>query len=201
MIIGMVILAAACIGLGLAAPLVVPVIGGIASATLHLPPAAFAKGALVMPGDVNHTVLSTPLIAMLLVGLATLPLLISGAFSGSRANRRRAADPWACGYLPDEHMAVTAHSFAQPIRMFFAPVYAIRKASAAASESIAHGFAGVVSFARRSEPMFDRVLVTPVIGAVSGIGRRVQVLQSGDMSTYCLYIVAALAILLLITIR
>lgn len=201
MIIGMVLLAIACVGLGLAAPLVVPVISGIASAILHLPPATFANGAMVMPGDVNHTVLSTPLIAMLLVGLATLPLLISGAFSGSRANRRRAADPWACGYLPDEHMAVTAHSFAQPIRMFFAPVYAMRKTSAAASKTIAHGFDRFVGFARRGEPMFDRVLVTPVVGAVSGIGRRVQVLQSGDMSTYCLYIVAALAILLLITIR
>ena len=50
------------------------------------------------------------------VGLATLPLVISAVFSGARADRRRAAEPWACGYLPDSHMTVTAHSFAQPIR-------------------------------------------------------------------------------------
>ena len=201
MIIGMVLLAAACVGLGLAAPLVVPVIGGIAASILHLPEAVFVNGAMVIPGDANHTMLSTPLIAMLLVGLATLPLLISGMFSGSRANRRRAMDPWACGYLPDEHMAVTAHSFAQPMRMFFAPVYAVRRTANAASTVISQSFASAVCIIRRSEPMFDRVLVTPVIGAVGGIGRRVQLLQGGDMSTYCLYIVAALAILLLITIR
>jgi hydrogenase-4 component B len=196
-----VLLAGACVGLGLAAPLVVPVIGGIAAATLHMPPAVFANGALVIPGDPGRALLSTPLIALLLVGLATVPLVISAMFSGARANRRRAAEPWACGYLPDAHMTVTEHSFAQPIRMFFAPLYAVRRTAAAASESIEHGFGSVIAIARRTEPMFDRTLVGPAIGMVNGIGRRMQVLQSGDLSTYCLYIVAALAALLLITLR
>jgi hydrogenase-4 component B len=161
----------------------------------------FADGAIVLPGDAGRAVLSTPLVALLLVGLATVPLMISAAFSGARANRRRAAEPWACGYLPDTHMTVTAHSFAQPIRMFFAPLYAMRKTAAAASKSIEQNFAGVVCAARRTEPMFDRILVAPAIGFVSGLGNRVQVLQSGNLSTYCLYIVAALAALLLITLR
>jgi hydrogenase-4 component B len=201
MIIGMVLLAAACVGLGLAAPLVVPVIGGVAASILHLPAVTFANGAVVIPGDAGRAVLSTPLVAMLLLGLATVPLMISAAFSGSRANRRRAAEPWACGYLPDSHMTVTAHSFAQPVRMFFAPLYAMRRTAAAASKGIEHRFTGVVSAARRTEPMFDRILVAPTIGFVNGLGHRVQVLQSGDLSTYCLYIVAALAALLLITLR
>jgi hydrogenase-4 component B len=201
MIIGMVLLAAACVGLGLAAPLVVPVIGGIAASILHLPPTVFADGVLVIPGDPSRAALSTPLIALLLIGLATVPLMISAAFSSARANRRRAAEPWACGYLPDAHMTVTAHSFAQPIRMFFAPLYAVRRTAAAASKGIEHQFGCLVSFTRRAEPMFDRVLVTPTIGIVSGLGHRVQILQSGGLSTYCLYIVAALAALLLITLR
>jgi len=201
MIIGMVLLAAACVGLGLAAPLVVPVIGGIAAAILHVPPASFANGAMVLPGDPAHTLLSTPLLALLLVGLATVPLAISALFSGARANRRRAAEPWACGYLPDAHMTVTAHSFAQPIRMFFAPLYAVRRVASAASEGIERQFVKVVSLARRGEPMLDRALVGPSIGFVGGVGKRLQILQSGALSTYCLYIVAALAILLLITLR
>ncbi|MBB5046227.1 hydrogenase-4 component B [Rhodopseudomonas rhenobacensis] len=201
MIIGMVLLAAACVGLGLAAPLVVPVIGGIAAAILHMPPASFANGVMVLPGDPAHTLLSTPLLAVLLVGLATVPLAISAAFSGSRANRRQAAEPWACGYLPDAHMTVTAHSFAQPIRMFFAPLYAVRRTAAAASEGIERQFVKLVSLARRGEPMLDRALVGPSISFVGGVGKRLQILQSGALSTYCLYIVAALAILLLITLR
>lgn len=201
MIVGMALLAAACIGLGLAAPLVVPVIGGIAASILHMPPVTFVDGILVIPGEAGRAALSTPLIALLLLGLAIVPLMITAAFSSSRAARRRTAEPWACGYLPDSHMTVTAHSFAQPIRMFFAPLYAVRKLSAAASNGIAHQFDALVSFTRRAEPMFDRVLVTPTIGVVSGIGHRVQILQSGGLSTYCLYIVAALAALLLITLR
>ncbi|KIZ43174.1 MULTISPECIES: hydrogenase 4 subunit B [Rhodopseudomonas] len=201
MIIGMVLLAAACVGLGLAAPLVVPVIGGIAAAILHMPEAVFANGTIVIPGDAGRAALSTPLIALLLLGLATVPLVISAMFAGARANRRRTAEPWACGYLPDAQMTVTAHSFAQPIRMFFAPLYAVRNSAAAASKVIEHGFCGVVTAARRTEPMFDRFLVTPTVGLVNGLGHRVQVLQSGDLSTYCLYIVAALAALLLITLR
>jgi hydrogenase-4 component B len=201
MIVGMVLLAAACVGLGLAAPLVVPVIASIAASILHMPPVAFANGAVVMPGVAGRAVLSTPLVALLLVGLATLPLVISAVFSNARADRRRTAEPWACGYLPDSHMTVTAHSFAQPIRMFFAPLYAMRRTAEAASRQIEDQLNNCISAARRTEPMFDRALVAPTIDAVSSIGRRMQVLQTGDLSTYCLYIVAALAALLLITLR
>jgi hydrogenase-4 component B len=201
MVVGMGMLVCACVGLGLAAPLVVPVIGGIAAATLHMPPAEFVNGALVIPGVSGRALLSTPLIALLLVGLASVPLVISGLYAGARAGRRRAADPWACGYLPDTLMTVTEHSFAQPIRMFFTPLYAVRRTAAAASRSSEHHFGGVIAMTRRTEPLFDRSLVAPAIGLVNGIGRRMQVLQSGDLSTYCLYIVAALAALLLITLR
>jgi hydrogenase-4 component B len=201
MIVAMGLLVCACVGLGLAAPLVVPVIGGIAAAILHMPAAEFVNGSVVIPGVAGRAVLSTPLIALLLVGLASVPLVISALYSGARANRRRAADPWACGYLPDALMTVTEQSFAQPIRMFFAPLYAVRRTAAAVAQRVEHHFGSFISMARRTEPMFDRSLVAPTIGLVNGIGRRLQLLQSGDLSTYCLYIVAALAALLLITLR
>lgn len=201
MVVGMVVLALGCVGLGLAAPVVAPVIGSIAAATLHMPVVVFANGAAVMPGEAAHTSLSTPLIAILLIALAVLPVLISATFKAARAGARRAAAPWACGYLPDSHMAVSANSFAQPIRMFFAPLYAIRRTADTASDHIAHGFGELVAETRRSEPLFDRALVAPVAEAVGGIGHLLQRLQSGNFSTYCLYIVTALLILLLFTLR
>ncbi|MBK5960046.1 hydrogenase 4 subunit B [Rhodoplanes elegans] len=201
MVIGMVVLAAACVALGLAAPLVAPVIGGVAAATLHMPVAVLADGALVVPGDPARAVLSTPLIALLLIAAAVLPLALMAAWSAARAGVRRVAAPWACGYLPDGHMAVSAGSFAQPIRMFFRPLYAVRKDVAVVSTAISHRFESVVAQARRSEPLFDRTLVAPVIDAVTGIGRRAQTLQNGDFRIYCLYIVGALVALLLVTLR
>jgi hydrogenase-4 component B len=201
MVLGMGLLALACVALGLAAPLVAPVIGGIAAATLHLSVAIFADGATVLPGDPARAVLSTPLMAVLLIALGTLPMVLSAVFSAARASARRALGPWACGYLPDRQMTVTAQSFAQPIRMFFTPLYAVRRTADAASAGMARRFDTVVAGARRCEPLFDRVLVAPVIGIVGGVGHRLQRLQSGDFSTYCLYIVAALVILLLATLR
>lgn len=201
MVAGMVLLASACVGLGLAAPLVVPVMASIASSTLGMPTVEVANGIVVMPGEGSRALLSTPLIALLLIGLATLPLMFSALFAGTRPRNRRAADPWACGYLPDGHMTVTAHSFAQPIRMFFAPLYRASSTAGAGWQRLSNHFETCVSSARKVEPMFDRLLVSPAIDLVAVIGRRMQVLQSGGLSTYCLYIVAVLAALLLIALR
>jgi len=201
MVIGMVVLAAACVVLGLAAPMIAPVIGATAAATLHLPVISLADGAVLMPGDAARAVLSTPLVALLLVGLAALPLIVASISSAMRRLPRRAEAPWACGYLPDGHMTVSAGSFAQPIRMFFRPLYAVRGRVAAIDAAIARRFDGFVAGARRSESAFDTTLVDPVCRAVGAVGRRAQGLQGGDFRIYCLYIVAALVALLLVTLR
>lgn len=201
MVIGMVLLAAACVVLGLAAPAIAPVLAAAAAATLHLPVVTVAEGALMTVGDDSHTVLSTPLVALLLVGLATLPVILGSISAVARRTPRRGEAPWACGYVPDGHMTVSAGSFAQPIRMFFAPLYGIRKSVAAFDRAMEARFDGFVAACRRNEAIFDTKLVAPVVEAVVGLGRRAQVLQGGDLRIYCLYIVAALVALLLVTLH
>ncbi|PKU22392.1 hydrogenase 4 subunit B [Telmatospirillum siberiense] len=202
MVIGMVILAIACVVLGLAAPVVAPVISGIAAATLGAATITVADGVLLIPADAHQAVLSTPLIAVMLIGAAVLPLLLKSALSGSlRLPARQAAAPWAAGYLPDAHMSATAGGFAQPIRMFFGPLYEVRKSIAAVWSKVTFGFERFISFARRSEPCWDRALVDPVGEGVVASGRRLQAIQGGDFRVYCLYIVAALVILLVLTVR
>ncbi|MEF2071145.1 hydrogenase 4 subunit B [Consotaella aegiceratis] len=196
MVAGMVILALACVGLGLAAPWIAPVIGGIAAATLGLPTTTLASGAVLIPGAGGTTVLSTPLIAILLVALATLPIVIKALFAGTRMARRKSEAPWAAGYLPDIHMSLTAKSFAQPIRMFFVPLYAVRKSVASVWQQITIGFERFVSLARRTEPWADLRFVDPIARGVGVSGRWMQVLQGGDFRVYCLYIVGALVVLL-----
>ncbi|SKA17338.1 hydrogenase 4 subunit B [Consotaella salsifontis] len=196
MVTGMVVLALACVCLGLAAPWIAPVIGGIASATLGLPTTTLADGALLIPGAASTTVLSTPLIAILLLALATLPIVVKAMFSGTRIARRRSDAPWAAGYLPDIRMALTAKSFAQPIRMFFVPLYAVRKSVAGAWSHITIGFENFVCLARRTEPWADTRFVDPVTRGVTVTGRWMQVIQGGDFRIYCLYIVGALIVLL-----
>jgi hydrogenase-4 component B len=200
MLAGMGTLAVACVGLGLAAPLVAPGIAAIATATLHAAPVVVASGAVLIPGNAEQAELSTPLIAVLLLVLAMVPVVIKAAFASRRALPRTAAAPWAAGYLPDGHMTVTGRGFVQPIRMFFSGLYSLHDVSAAVWAVLVRGFAGLVALARRAEPGWDRGIVDPIARGVQAIGERMQVVQGGDLRVYCLYIVAALVLLLVLAV-
>jgi hydrogenase-4 component B len=202
MTLGMGILAIACVVLGLAAPFVAPVIGAIAAATIGTTAITVADGLTLIPANSHQAVLSTPLIAVLLLGLAALPIILKSALSGGRRlPPRRSAAPWAAGYLPDGHMPATAGGFAQPIRMFFGSLYDVRQSIAAAWSSVACAFERLVTLARRTEPAWDRGIIDPVTHGVEVAGWRMQAIQGGDLRVYCLYIVVALVVLLALTVR
>lgn len=205
MVAGMAVLAVACVALGLLAPLVAPVMGRIAAATIGTAvagsaPVVLATGTTLLPGDAQQATLSTPLIAILLIAMAFLPIALKAAFAAKRGGDRRTAAPWAAGYRPDHHMPASAASFAQPIRMFFAPLYAMRRSISGRWTGIALGFERVVTLARRTEPFADRSVIGPIADAVDAGGKRLQVIQAGDFRIYCLYIVAALIALLALAV-
>ncbi|CAO3424819.1 hydrogenase 4 subunit B [Azospirillum endophyticum] len=200
MVAGMAVLAVACVALGLLAPLVAPVMGRIAAATIGTAPVTLAVGATLLPGDAQQATLSTPLIAILLIAMAILPIALKAAFAAKRGGDRKVAAPWAAGYLPDHHMPASAGGFAQPIRMFFAPLYSMRQAIAGRWTGVAHGFERVVTLARRTEPLADRSVIAPIAAAVDAGGKWLQVIQAGDFRIYCLYIVAALIALLALAV-
>ena len=202
MLVGMGILAVACVALGLAAPWVAPVIGKVAAATAGLPAIDLAQGLVSTPGNVRVATLSTPVIAILLLVMAFAPFALKAILSGSgRPASRRGAAPWAAGYLPDEHMSMTANAFAQPIRMFFRPLYSIRKALSAKWGGVETGFETFTAAARRAEPLWDTDLLDPVVVGTRKLGERLRVIQGGDFRIYCLYIVAALVVLLALAVR
>lgn len=202
MVIAKLALAAACVALGLGAPLVAPVIGAVAAATAGAPPVTLADGMVLIPAERGQAVLSTPLVALLLLATAILPILLKLILSGSgRAPSRKGAQPWAAGYLPDRHMSMTAGAFAQPIRMFFAPLYGVRKDIARSWARVVSAFDHFTAAARRTEPRWETHLVDPVIHGTEAVGHRLQAIQGGDYRIYCLYIVAALVALLALLVR
>lgn len=202
MVVGMAILAVACVALGLAAPIVAPIMGKIAAVTAGVPQVTLASGIMLVPGNAQQAVLSTPLIAILLLAMAVLPLVLKAALTGAgRPASRRGAAPWAAGYLPDSHMPATAAGFAQPIRMFFRPLYGMRNDLARGWMWLACVFEGFVAWARRTEPRWDNEIIEPVVDGTENVGRRLQAIQGGDFRIYCLYIVAALVVLLALAVR
>lgn len=210
MVASLVTLAVICILLGLIAPAIVPTMAAIATATMGTTPIAaaanaagtvVANGAVLIPGNSHQAALSTPLVAVVLLVLAMVPLVIKGLFASQRAIARQAVAPWATGYLPDAHMSMTGRGLVQPVQTFFRPFYDVRKNIDAGWAVVTRGFEGLITLARRTEPTWDRGIVDPIARGVQVIGERIQIVQGGDFRIYCLYIIAALVCLLALTVR
>jgi formate hydrogenlyase subunit 3 len=129
MLFSPVLLAIGCLTFGIGAPWVLPYMLKIAAGSLGLmlDPHQMTQGAVMISGTANTTLLSTPMIAILLLAFPIIPMLLVGMYKNARLPRRRHGDAWACGYGHEAGMVVTATGFAQPLRVMFAPVYRLRQ--------------------------------------------------------------------------
>ncbi|SPZ56136.1 Hydrogenase-4 component B [Serratia quinivorans] len=104
-----------CLVCGLGAPWIIPLFARLAGMT--------AEQSFSFTG----TLVSTPLIAILLLAMPLLPLLIAARYQARRQPRRVQGSAWACGYGHEDAMVITATGFAQPLRVMFAPLYQLRR--------------------------------------------------------------------------
>lgn len=125
-----------CLICGVASSWIIPYFSAVAASVLNAPAllatqhgVAFASGSAV----------STPMLAILLLGMPLLPWMIAALWRGQRLPNRSRGDAWACGYVHSADMVVTATGFAQPLRVMFAPLYRLRqRATPAALVSALH---------------------------------------------------------------
>lgn len=99
------------------------VIGGVAAPWLL--PRLF--NAVPLPLETANTVVSQPMIALLLIAATLLPLVLLLLLKGDRLPSRSRGAAWVCGYDHEASMVITAHGFAMPVKAAFAPVLALRK--------------------------------------------------------------------------
>ncbi len=197
MLAGLGILALGCIALGLAAPLVASHLAGVVAESFAVPAEAVAAGAWVYPLDMGVAVLSTPFIALLLVGLLVIPVVLVTLYGGHRAGRRMVDDPWACGYGYGSQMSTSASSFDQPIAVTFPWIYRLRALTREPLSAIAAWAGRARGTLTRVEPVLERAVSRPPTQAVDALGKRIQTLAMGDVRIYCLYIVLTLIVLLI----
>lgn len=197
MLTGTGFLAVLCIVLGVGSPWIAPHISNVATAVLQASPITVQDGFALHPVSTSQAILSTPVIAISLLVLLIVPAVILALFRGARLKRRHRGDPWACGYAYEQRMTVSAGSITQPLKHMFAPVYRIRK-QLDPSGWMKRTLDSTTSAASASESAFDRYLIEPTCRLVLGISNRVAKLQSGDFRLYCLYIVVALIVLLIL---
>ncbi len=195
------LLAMACIALGLGAPLVAPQLAMVVTDVLNVPDLTVATGVWVYPGNAGTSVLSTPLIAILLFGLLVVPLGLVTVYSGYKAGRRVVDDPWACGYGYSSQMSSSASSFDKPIAVIFSWIYLLRSMTLKPLRVIGGWTKRATSGLTRAEPLVENLIRPPATRAVDYVGNQIQALQMGDIRTYCFYIILTLIILLIVVFR
>lgn len=195
--IGMIILAVMCVCLGIGAPWVAPVMQNIAAATTGQATIAVASG-LDIANPAIGSVVSTPMLAILLIACVLVPVAARSLFSkGGVASDR---DPWACGYALDPEMPVVATTFAAEVKMFLKPIYAAREAVVSTAGSFQAMFGNVVSGAAKAETVGDKYVVAGTASFVNWISKQVQKIECGNFRVYIIYIVVALVFFLALAV-
>ena len=200
MVAAMLLLALMIVALGVAAPLVAPVMAGVASSLVQGAVPVVSQGVAVFPGSAGQAVLSTPLLAVLLLAVPVLPLLLVAGLKGARLARRHGGDAWACGYAQEQAMTASSRGFvAQPLAAMFAPLYRVRELFDLVGPS-KRALQWSIDATARLEPVWDAKVVNRVVDLVQWLGGKVQWLQNGDFRVYCLYVVFTLVVLLLVVV-
>jgi hydrogenase-4 component B len=201
MVIGMTLLAVGCVLLGLGAPLVAPYLVGVLADSLRVPSMAVAAGVWVYPAQAGATVLSTPLAALILLGLLSVPVALVAIGGGRRVGSRRVSAPWACGYGYSSRMSVTATSYDQPVVSTFSAIYLLRSMTRGPLRAIGSWSSRAREVIAKAEPILEGVVRNFATETVEYAGTQIQRLQTGDLRMYCLYIVITLAVLLIVVFR
>jgi hydrogenase-4 component B len=191
-------LAVACVALGVAPTLVIPVIGGVMAGLGGLPEGAIPamRGLTVaVPGAVG-----TIAPAVLAAGLALVPLAVVTAFRLGAADRRlRRGDTWGCGRIGQTpRMEYTATAFAEPLRRVFAELYRPTEDLSIDFHPESRYFVQSIAYRSEVHPWFERRLYTPAVSLFRRTAFGVRRLQAGSLHLYLLYMVLALVALLMV---
>jgi hydrogenase-4 component B len=198
MLLGMGLLALACVGLGLAPFTIVPALGGVLAGLGGLPDtqAAFTLG-VALHTPAGFASMSPALTALgLLIMCGIVPLLLWAL----RANRRlRVSDSWGCGRIGQtSRMEYTATAFAEPLRRVFAELYRPTKELTIDFHPESRYFVQSIAYRSGITPWFEHALYVPLLRLVGRAAQQVRRLQSGSLYLYLTYVALALVALLVI---
>jgi hydrogenase-4 component B len=194
--VGMLLPALACVGLGLAPPLVLRMLGPVTTGLLGaLPPGQGSwLFAVQSPGTMGGTALHPIALLAFLAGFGLLGAILVGVVRRVRAHDR-VAKTWSCGVILTPRMQYTATSFAQPIRRMFS---AIVWPDQSVEVDYAHApyFISAISYEVSLKPFFQRFLYMPVRAAFLRCVALLRLVQNGSIHAYLAYAFLALVAVL-----
>lgn len=188
--IGPGVLAAACVALGIGAPVLLVAfdrIGRAATGT-DIRAKLLLPHLTVIPGHADFSAFSPTYLAAFLVAVSAVPLLIW--LAGRKASRSPSSPTpvWDSGIVAFKpRMQYTGTTFANPMRITFDMLYRPDVRVDRASDDPA-GRSGPVHYSFRVTPVFQRYLYEPITRGVERLANRLRPLQSGDVNLYLLYV-------------
>ena len=199
--VGMLILAVACVVLGLGATWFMPVFDSITQPAFGVRMSAnliSGNGFVLTAGGARGGSVSTPVLAGLLVVLSAIPALL--------VLRRRHARPvigptWDCG-LPGltAENEYTATAFSKPLRMIFSALYKPRREIQAVFD-VSPYYPKAIRFESEIEPTFEKHFYDPLKSGILALANRMRGIQAGSIHAYLAYIFVTLILLLLFGAR
>jgi len=191
--LAMAILAAACVGIGIAAGPVAGVLAGVAGGVSGPFQTVASTAPLAAVSTVpGGAVYAAGPFALLLLTAAGATWLVA-----RRGRRTRRTATWTGGTEPEPAFEYTATSYAKLIRLYFGPV--LRPASEITVElHPGTPFPRTVRYRGRVSHVLDEGLYGPLHRAAVAAAQLIRRLQSGSLQLYLAYAVMAIIALLLL---
>ncbi len=196
--LGMAVLTAACVVLGLWPTGVVRLLDPL---TQQLT-AQQLSGQLTLANGLVLTSLAestgtVSTLGLVLMALCLLPVPVALRLVLARNCRTRRGPTWACGQRElTAQMQYTATGFSKPIRMIFKALFRPHR-DVQREYDFSPYFATTIRFESRVEEVFERRLYRPLRVWILRASRRIRALQAGSIHAYLLYIFITLLLLLL----
>jgi NADH:ubiquinone oxidoreductase subunit 5 (subunit L)/multisubunit Na+/H+ antiporter MnhA subunit len=184
----MVVLAGACVVIGLAGPVLLGAMVPVLRVCTSLPVTSISEQLAQGVAPLRGVTITAAVLFALITGFA---LLRRGLLRGRSVGQ---AVTWDCGYVePTARMQYTASSFAQPLTDFFGVFLRTRRDLEAPQGC----FPSQSSLATHTSDMAKEWLYRPLFGSVGWFAGKIRWLQQGRVQLYVLYITITLLVLLI----
>jgi len=189
MVIGMVILMIGCIGFGIGANVVVEY---IMTAVTSIRATSYDASVGINLTSTIGSIVSTPLIAIVLCSTMILPFVILAVVKANRSKPRE-TDPWACGFKYSSRMQMTGGPFTGDLRRIMNWLFkGERKVEA-------NGYFNPLTYHNHPKDIWWGLFYEPFIEWCKKIADKIGIFQSGYTNLYALYIVIYLCVILAIS--
>jgi hydrogenase-4 component B len=196
--LGMAILTAACVILGLFPTRLVQLLDPLTQQLTgeQLSSSISVAGGLVL-ASLTEKAGTVSTLGMVLMFICLLPIPLALWLLFARNSKIRRGQTWACGQLAlTPQMEYTATGFSKPIRMIFKALFRPRR-DVQREYDFSPRFAKKLRFESRIEEVFVQRFYRPLRILILRASRRIRALQAGSIHAYLLYIFVTLLLLLL----